>query len=310
MLSFLTRITLFLAFLTIAWGGLWLVAMNIPIIEARFIAQEKDWGYVNKKTAEWIALREKERMDILFFGSSTCYEGIDPQAFLDLGYNTFNFCSSAQTLEGSDLLLHAALKDQNPDYVVLDIYPRNWDGELPVEHALDWVVNGNLWDDHWTKSIREITIKSQSLYALLISFYYPLRRQIEPAGNHASPDRLGSYRGRGFVFRTNEPLQNIPADSPKSVSLNPAHDASIMRIRRTCEERGIHLFVVNPPQLIEEEFQIPESLLDLTWIEGNQWPGAKVPSNYRDDHHLVGNGAISYSHWLAKQFKAQAESLR
>ena len=310
MLSFLTRITLFLAFLTIAWGGFWLVAMNIPIIEARFIAQEKDWGYVNKKTAEWIALREKERMDVLLFGSSTCYEGIDPQAFLDLGYNTFNFCSSAQTLEGSDLLLHAALKDQNPDYVVLDIYPRNWDGELPVEHALDWVVNGNLWDDHWTKSIREITIKSQSLYALLISFYYPLRRQIEPAGNHASPDRLGSYRGRGFVFRINEPLQNIPAGSPKSVSLNPAHDASIMRIRRTCEERGIHLFVVNPPQLIEEEFQIPESLLDLTWIEGNQWPGAKVPSNYRDDHHLVGTGAISYSQWLAQQFKAQAESLR
>ena len=310
MLSFLKRIILFLAFLPIAWGGLWLVAMNIPIIEARLIAQEKDWGYVNKKTAEWTALREKEKMDVLLFGSSTCYEGIDPQAFIDRGYNTFNFCSSAQNLEGSELLLHAVLEDQSPDFVVLDIYPRSWDGELSVEHALDWVVNGNLWGKHWTKSIREITIKSQSLYALLISFYYPLRRQIEPAGNHASPDRLGSYRGRGFVFRANEPLQKIPADSSKAVSLTPAQDASIMRIRRTCEERGIHLFVVNPPQLIEEEFQIPQSLLGLVWIEGNKWSGAKVPSNYRDDHHLIGTGAINYSQWLAGQFKSRAELLR
>ena len=77
MSAFLKRLTLFLVFLTIAWGCLWLVAMNIPIIEARFIAQEKDWGHVNKKTSDWIALREHEKMDVLLFGSSTCYEGID-----------------------------------------------------------------------------------------------------------------------------------------------------------------------------------------------------------------------------------------
>lgn len=310
MSAFLKRLTLFLVFLTIAWGCLWLVAMNIPIIEARFIAQEKDWGHVNKKTSDWIALREHEKMDVLLFGSSTCYEGIDPQAFIDVGYNTFNFCSSAQTLEGSDLLFHAALEDQTPEFVILDIYPSFWEGDLPVEHALDWVVNGNMWGGHWTTCVRELAIKSQSVYAFLISFYYPLRRQFEPAGNHASPDRLGNYGERGFVFRTNEPLQTIPPDSPKSVSMNSANDASIMRIRRTCEDNGIQLVVVNPPQLIEEEFQIPACLYGLTWIEGNQWPGAKVPANYRDDHHLIGTGAVSYSRWLAGQFKLRAKSLR
>ena len=37
------------------------------------------------------------------------------------------------------------------------------------------------------------------------------------------------------------------------------------------------------------------------WIDGNQWPGAKLPSNFYDDHHLVGEGAQRYSEWLSLQ---------
>lgn len=310
MLNFLKRLVAFTGFLILAWGGLGIVALSLPIVEARLIAQEKDWGHVNKKTAEWQTLRMGEKMDVMLFGSSTCYEGIDPSAFLELGYNVFNFCSSAQTLEGSDILFHSTLEDQVPNFVILDIYPMNWPGGMPAEHALDWVVNGNLWDDHWTKSIRTLALKSHSAYAILASFYYPLRRRFEPAGNHATPDRLGYYRGRGFVFRTNQPLKTIPPGVCKSVTLSPAHEASIWSIRRTCEERGIQLMVLNPPQLIEEDFEIPECLTGLPWIEGNLWQGAKFPMNYRDDHHLVGAGAVNYSSWLAKEFNSQVEFLR
>ena len=45
--------------------------------------------------------------------------------FIDLGYNTFktvcSFSASTNHLEGSDLLFHAALEDQTPDFVILDI---------------------------------------------------------------------------------------------------------------------------------------------------------------------------------------------
>ena len=39
----------------------------------------------------------------------------------------------------------------------------------------------------------------------------------------------------------------------------------------------------------------------LPWIEGNDWPLAKVDSLYYDDHHLRGVGAELYSEWLAGQ---------
>ena len=53
----------------------------------------------------------------------------------------------------------------------------------------------------------------------------------------------------------------------------------------------------------------------LSWrnhlgIEGNDWPGAKSPHLYYDDHHLVGKGAQQYSQWLVTQVKARAKSLR
>ena len=60
-------------------------------------------------------------------------------------------------------------------------------------------------------------------------------------------------------------------------------------------------FLLNPPQLCEEEFDQPECFEGLTYIDGNGWPGAKTPPNYYDDHHLVGAGARDYSDWLARE---------
>ena len=42
----------------------------------------------------------------------------------------------------------------------------------------------------------------------------------------------------------------------------------------------------------------------LPWIEGNDWPLAKVDTLYYDDHHLRGVGAKLYSEWLAEQVQA------
>ena len=46
----------------------------------------------------------------------------------------------------------------------------------------------------------------------------------------------------------------------------------------------------------------------LQWIEGNDWPLAKVDTLYYDDHHLRGVGAELYSEWLAGQVESLLES--
>lgn len=65
-----------------------------------------------------------------------------------------------------------------------------------------------------------------------------------------------------------------------------------------------NLLLVNPPQLCEEVFEKPEVMEGLPWIEGNDWPLAKVDTLYYDDHHLRGVGAELYSEWLAEQVEA------
>ena len=83
----------------------------------------------------------------------------------------------------------------------------------------------------------------------------------------------------------------------------------IQAIVEMCLEHDIELLLVNPPQLVEEQFVKPECMKGLKWIEGNDWSGAKNPRNFYDDHHLVGEGAQRYSRWLTKQVKQQAKSL-
>ena len=75
--------------------------------------------------------------------------------------------------------------------------------------------------------------------------------------------------------------------------------SAVKSIRAMCEARGAQLILLNPPQLCEEAFDLPRCFEKLTYIDGNRWSGAKTPSNYYDDHHLVGKGAREYSTWLA-----------
>ena len=67
--------------------------------------------------------------------------------------------------------------------------------------------------------------------------------------------------------------------------------------------------MVNPPQLCEEVFDKPKVMEGLPWIEGNDWPLAKVDTLYYDDHHLRGVGAELYSEWLAGQVAARIAPL-
>ena len=140
--------------------------------------------------------------------------------------------------------------------------------------------------------------------------YYPIRRHFAPAGVRAGQDPNGIYSGRGFVYRTFPPLMEIPHEEMLNVDLSSVEIDALNRLSKLCEGRDIELILINPPQLIEESFIRPDCMQGIAWIEGNNWPGAKISRNYYDDHHLVGEGAQQYSHWLAGQIRRQAKSLR
>jgi len=302
MKRFLLRLCLFLILMPVGWAVLFALAMMNSGIESRFIAQERNWGFVNAKSLEWAQLRHSTSFDVFAFGSSTCYSGIDPRAFEAQDLTLFNFCSSAQSIPHSLPLIEAAFEDQAPEVLLLDVYPAIWDKEtVSSEPVRDWIVNGNLWDTHWAKAYGKLTLASHAPFAWMTMLYYPLRRMLSPAGKNAPEDPNGLYEGQGFVFRTFPALSEVPAEDTRDVSMSSTVSDALLSISELCETRGVTLMLINPPQLVEEVFDASNFARDFIWIDGNDWPGAKTPSNFYDDHHLVGEGAQRYSEWLSLQ---------
>ena len=92
---------------------LFIASSQSYIIESKLVAQETNWGYVNQRSTEWNK-NELHEEDVLFFGSSTCYSGIDPSALNAFGLSGFNFCSSSQAIGNSASLIPAASMDVSP----------------------------------------------------------------------------------------------------------------------------------------------------------------------------------------------------
>ena len=302
MKRFLLRVCLFFILMPLGWAVVFALAMLNSGFESRFIAQERNWGFVNAKSLEWSQVRHSTSFDVFAFGSSTCYSGIDHRAFESQGMKLFNFCSSAQSIPHSLPLIEAAFEDQTPEVLLLDVYPAIWDKEtVSSEPVRDWIVNGNLWGTHWAKAYGKLTLASHDPFAWMTMLYYPFRRMLSPAGKNAPEDPNGRYEGRGFVFRTFPALSEFPSDKPRDVSMSSTVAKALFRISSLCDSRGVTLILINPPQLVEEGFDPSRFACDFIWIDGNKWPGAKSPSNFYDDHHLVGEGAQRYSLWLSTQ---------
>lgn len=66
---------------------------------------------------------EQDNIDVLFVGSSHCYRSFIPE-ILDkkLGCNTFNAGTSAQTLDGSYMIIKEAAKYNDIDHIYLELY--------------------------------------------------------------------------------------------------------------------------------------------------------------------------------------------
>lgn len=302
MKTLLIRTVGFGAFTAAVWGLIFLACSQSFSLEYRLISRETNWGYTNQRSSEW-ANNSDHTEEALFFGSSTCYSGIDPQALAAYGLRGFNFCSSSQNVGNSLHLLAAALEEASPEMVVLDVYPKIWGShQVRFESTKDWMTNSNLRGSHWSQAYRTMAWKSRDLFTLVQTVYYDAVRPFRKAGSnpYLGEDENGIYRGLGWVERTFPPIDSIECETER-VDMSAYECNAVESIRAVCESKGIQLILLNPPQLCEEDFDLPECFKGLTYIDGNHWPGANTPPNYYDDHHLVGAGARNYSEWLARE---------
>lgn len=265
-------------------AAVWFIAFNVSVVETHLVAKQSDEGGTRLRTVEFESSFSSpaDSLDFLFLGSSTCYCGIDPYALEAVGYKSFSLCSSAQRVGNSSDILDYALSRSTPKAVVVDVYPELWAGPVSsVECERDWIING-----------ASLPLRRIEPYNLLLKLYFKI---YDTLGISHEPWPLWSgevYSGLGFIKRHLEPLHEI--DCPDHMSLTLPQE--VLDLLNQIDSKAQTILVI-PPVLCERE-------VDLTGfevIDGNLWPGAKDPRNYYDDHHLVADGAESYSGWLAEK---------
>jgi len=296
---FLSRILLFTSSLFISWGVLWTLALNFQSIETYFIAERSEHGAVRMKTAELMALSKSDTLDFLFLGSSTCYRGVDPHYLAPL--KGFGVCSFSQRIGNSSYILDVALEYTSTHYLVIDVYPKLWSdpGLVNKEAARDWVVNSSTPK---RGPILEMVLATGEPYYMAVAGYFWLADLMGVDYPPCAYNPKDKYMGLGFVASEVEPIESLVCD-----------DVDVVMSDETCEVlqgiiakaslNGAHTILLNPPQLCEESFPTPDCFSDVLYIDGNDWPGAKTPAHYYDDHHLVDLGAASYSAWLSEELK-------
>ena len=297
--SFLSRILLFISSLLISWGLLWTSALNFQSIETYFIAERSEHGAVRMKTAELMERSKSDTLDFLFLGSSTCYRGVDPH-YLD-PMKGFSVCSSSQRIGNSSYILDVALEYTSTHYLVIDIYPKIWvdDGLVNKEAARDWAVNSSTPK---RGPILEMVLATGEPYYIAVAGYFWLAERLGvdyPPYAQISKDH---YKGLGYVASDVEPIESVICDDV-DVEMSDATCEILRGMIAIASLNGAQTILLNPPQLCEESFPTPDCFSDVLYIDGNDWPGAKTPTHYYDDHHLVDHGAASYSAWLSEELK-------
>ena len=293
----INRLLIFGLTFTLFVLGVWFISLNASVVETHFVAKRTDEGGTRLRTEEFESLYSSpnDSLDFLFLGSSTCYCGIDPYSLEVNGYASFSLCSSAQRIGNSSDILDYALTHCTPKTVVVDIYPQLWSGPISsVECERDWIINGS-----------SLPLRRIEPYNLLLKGYFkiseafgvehepwPLCKIERHVESVDSVDCGEVYSGLGFIERHVESVDSVDCNEPDKIIMpNEIKEVLIQMSQKT------NVVLVLPPVLCESKLEIE----GFTVIDGNLWPGAKDKSNFYDDHHLVSEGAKSYSGWLSEK---------
>ena len=118
------------------------------------------------------------------------------------------------------------------------------------------------------------------------------------------PTRIAQdhYKGLGFVASDVKPIESVVCDD-LFVEMSDATCEILRGMIAKASLNDAQTILLNPPQLCEESFPTPDCFSDVLYIDGNDWPGAKTPSYYYDDHHLVDKEQPVIPLWLSEELK-------
>lgn len=255
----------------------------------------------------------KNSIDILFFGASHVYCGINPiQLWQERGITSFVRSSSGQTAAQSLYLLKEALRTQTPRLVCLDVY-----GSTPyvsdMEDRWPMLFESAAWNGNTLTAMLE-NAQEQPLYSRLLPFLnYRDRVFTLTARDYMLTERTTGMKGFQPTYGEFQPWQegdpwSMDTDEAQQEQIDPALD----EIVALCKENNIPLFLYKLPaaswnagyseamQNYAAQQGVP--FLDLTPLVGQL---GLQPSDFMNDDHLNARGAQKVTAYMGEVLTQQ-----
>ncbi|MGN1167797.1 MAG: hypothetical protein ACI4S2_15370 [Lachnospiraceae bacterium] len=252
---------------------------------------------------------EDDKIDVLCVGSSHAYCSINPLLlFEEYGYAAYDLAASAQTMWISYYYIEEALKSQNPDVIILDIYEtlndnKEFGEEFVKPNLMALPVN-------YTK-YKATQFAGQEDW-LSTFFLFPLTHDRYTKLHSGSFDKLDNCY-LGWHYST-EVFPCEPLCDPHSVKeIKEVDDVSeeyLKQIIELCKEKNVELLLVNAPNASadEEQFQRSNYVAQfayergITFLDANRAIdeiGIDYSSDCMDERHLNYFGSMKYTRWIA-----------
>ncbi|MCB0704393.1 MAG: hypothetical protein KDC34_03750 [Saprospiraceae bacterium] len=297
MRKFLIHTARFLALFSLVFFGVATFASFNPGLEKKVFSTPSFHGATSLRMPDlkaW-ALLDDGREKMLFLGPSTLYRGVDPGILSDAGIVAFNGGSSGQRMVNAYFLLRYVEDLGHTDILVLDVFPMLWGKGTGVESARDLLVNN---PEYPASAFARMAFASLDVRNVFLAAFYAIKRGIyNRDAIRVNPPAEDEYRGNGFVY-THDPKKKSPTPFPNTTRMTAREWRFFNRIKMLCEKQGIKLVVLIPPEVYPTKYENPFK------------PGTRIlnaqeapidSALFYDNHHLLGQGAELYSHWLKQQ---------
>lgn len=257
---------------------------------------------------------EKNSLDVLFIGASTCYRFFSPQELWNsYGITSYNMGTSEQSLAESYFVLKYALDDQSPQLVVMDvssmiIHP------LPLSDARTHHILDNLEINKiWFEACMELVSQDKRIDFLIPMICYHERwkelneKDFKPIVSYSKGTMYN------YVIQSFEKI--ILADPAYMYGIKDESLEWLNKINTLCRENEIQLlFTINPiPKLSasEEEGEVLQGMhhtleklaeseaFDVLNMTGDcNKIGIDMKMDYSDGWHVNVAGAMKITKYL------------
>ncbi|MFN3917698.1 MAG: hypothetical protein ACK4K0_08140 [Flavobacteriales bacterium] len=305
MKKFIIKISLFTLFIPFFW----IVSVTIfgylaPIsIQKNIVYRPISYGHMHTRLSELEKINDKP--DIIVFGSSHAYRGVDPRIFDKNGVTLFNMGSSSQTPIQSLALAEIYLDHLNPKTVLIEVFPSTFSSD-GVESSIDLLSNSPFMHKSYNKmvfSVNKIKIYNTLIYAYANNFIFK-KKYFEDTIKGED-----KYVSGGFVEKV---ISKHPPETkfkPHTIVFNPKQKKAFSSFINFIKSRNIKIVIFQSPitvnryNSIENSKQIDsyfESFCDdknVVYFNFNNM--LKFDNTYfYDSHHLNQKGVETFNQSL------------